>query len=263
MYNRFLMHLAPRRLARTYFGADIKCDVRDMIQATIMHFGAWEPHTSRVFERLIDPGSVVVDVGANIGYFTLLFSKLVGKKGRVIAIEPSPRITAMLEANVKRNGMENVRVVRAAVTGVAEPVTLYEAPRTNIGMTTTRADRGFAPTTTVDGLPLNQILTPDEARRTRLIKIDIEGAEVPVVEQLLDTLDFYSPDVAVAVEASPAENPEWATLFDRFLAAGFRAYDLGNNYDWLTLMDGTEVQPKRVRSLPSGQADLLFTRAEL
>ena len=67
----------------------------------------------------------------------------------------------------------------------------------------------------------------------------------------------------IAVEVNPDENPHWAQLFDRFSAAGFRAYDLGNDYDWLKLIDGVEARPRPVDALPPTQTDLLFTRAEL
>ncbi len=248
---------------RTYFGAEIDCDVRDMIQATIIHFRAWEPNTSAILSRLLEPGDLVVDVGANIGYYSLLFSKLVGPAGHVIAIEALPKLAQVLAHNLEQNDVRNVRVVNAAVAGEPGEVVLYEAPGTNIGMTTMRADRSFPATATVHALPLDRILTADEAKRTRLIKIDIEGAEPPVVERLLDTLDLYSPDLAVAVEANPIENPEWVQLFVRFRAAGFRAYDLGNDYDWVKLMDGVDAEPKLVAALPAAQTDLLFTRAEL
>jgi FkbM family methyltransferase len=115
-----------------------------------------------------------------------------------------------------------VRVVNVAVAGEPGEVVRYEAPRTNIGMTTTRADRGFPAAATVEALPLDHILTADEANRTRLIKIDIEGTEPPVVERLLDTLDLYSPELAVAVEANPLENPQWSGLFDPLPDRGFQ-----------------------------------------
>lgn len=263
LYNRLLMHFAPRHRVRTYFGAEIDCDARDMIQATIIHFRAWEPNTSLILSRLVRPGDVVADVGANIGYYTLLFSKLTGPTGNVVAIEALPKLAQILSRNLEQNGAANVRVVNAAVAGEPGEAVLYEAPRTNIGMTTTRADRGFPAAATVEALPLDHILTADEVKRTRLIKIDIEGAEPPVVERLLDTLALYSPELLVAVEANPLENPQWNGLFDRFRAAGFKAYDLGNDYDWMKLMDGVEAEPKRIDALPAGQADLLFTRAEL
>jgi FkbM family methyltransferase len=262
LYNRFLMHFAPVHLVRTYFGAEIECNARDMIQSTIIHFRAWEPNTSAILSRLVKPGDVVVDVGANIGYYSLLFSKLVGPKGKVVAIEALPKLAQILSRNLERNSATNVRVVNAAA-GEPGSVVLYEAPRSNIGMTTTRADRGFPEAATVQALPLEWILSNDEAAHTRLIKIDIEGGEVPVVERLLDTLALYSPELAVAVEANPIENPEWTELFERFRAEAFKAYDLGNDYDWMRMMAGVDAKATAIDALPAHQVDLLFTRKEL
>jgi len=261
VYNRLLMHLWPRHRVRTWFGAELDCDARDMIQATLTHFRAWEPNTSRAFAQVLKPGDIAVDVGANIGYFTLLFSRLVGPSGGVVAIEALPKLARVVAENAQRNSGSNVRVANVAVAASAGRMTVYEAPGTNIGMTTTRADRGFPESATVEALPLETILTEDELRRVRLVKVDIEGAEIPVMRHLLDTLDLYPAGLAVAVEANPAENPEWPELFECFLAAGFKAYDLCNDYDWLALMEGRTVEPKPLEALPPLQTDLLFTRS--
>ena len=90
-YNKALRILRPEHLATTYFGARIYCDPRDLIQRMILHFGVWEPDVSRVIEQSLAPGDVFVDIGANIGYDTLLASSCVGPTGRVVSIEASPR----------------------------------------------------------------------------------------------------------------------------------------------------------------------------
>ncbi len=263
VYNRLLMHLSPRHRVKTWFGAIIDCDVRDMIQATIIHFRSWEPNISRIFARIVGNGDTVVDVGANIGYYTLLFSKLVGPEGKVIAIEASPKIASTLAQNIAENHATNVRIANVAVASERGTATIYEAPRTNIGMTTTRPDRGFPVAGTVPALPLTEILTADEARRTRLIKIDIEGAEAPVVAGILDHLHAFPPDVAVAVEGDAATNPEWVGMFVRFRELGYHAYDLGNDYDWVELMAGRLREPRKLDAMPDGQVDVLFIRAEM
>ena len=84
-YNKALRILRPEHLATTY------CDPRDLIQRMILHFGVWEPDVSRVIEQSLAPGDVFVDIGANIGYDTLLASSRVGPTGRVVSIEASPR----------------------------------------------------------------------------------------------------------------------------------------------------------------------------
>ena len=260
LWNRALMHLAPRRQARTYFGAVLECDVRDMIQATIIHFGAWEPRISKQLSSLVGEGDVVVDVGANIGYYSLLLSKLAGPSGQVIAVEALPKLAEVIRRHALRNGAANVRVVNAAAVDSPRDVAIYEAPATNIGMTTTREDRGFVQAAIVQGLPVTDMLTPEELARVSLIKIDIEGGEAPVIRHFLDNIEQFPRFPAVAVEASVGEVPEWAELFDRFRALGYQAYDLHNDYDWLSLMNAEERPPTLLERLPATQTDILFTR---
>lgn len=260
LWNRLLMHLAPRQIARTYFGATFECDVRDMIQATIIHFGAWEPRLSTKLGSLIHPGDVVVDVGANIGYYSLLFADRVGPAGRVVAVEALPKLAAIVEENAARNGYDNVRVVNVAASDRPGEATLFEAPATNIGMTTTRADRGFPAVTTVKALPLTGILTKDELQRTTLIKIDIEGGEAPVIRHLLDNIGMFPAQPSIAVEASVTDNPEWTELFSQFIALGYRAFDLHNDYDWMSMLNFDPRPPAPVERLPQQQTDLLFIR---
>lgn len=259
LYNRFLMHFSPRKVVKTYFGAELECDVRDMIQATIIHFGVWEPRVSQALESLIKPGDTIVDVGANIGYYSALFAKVTGPTGHVVAIEALPKLAEVVARTARRNGFENIRTVNVAVSDRSGKVVLYEAPSTNIGMTTMREDRGFPASAVINALPLTEILTKTELTNVSLIKIDIEGAEIPVVRHFLDHLDQFPRRPAIAVEASIAENPDWAPLFERFLALGYQAYDLDNDYDWQSIMAGQIKIPTLLTALPPVQTDILFT----
>ena len=260
IWNRLLMHLAPRQQAMTYFGATLRCDVRDMIQATIIHFGAWEPAISHHLASVIRPGDTVVDVGANIGYYSLLFAKAVGPGGRVVAVEALPKLGRIVEEHAALNEIDNIRVANVAASSHAGQVEIYEAPSTNIGMTTTRSDRGFPAAGTVPALPLADILTDEELSEVSLIKIDIEGAEVPVVRQLLDDWQRFPNLRSLVVEASTADNPEWRQLFDRLKTMGFSAFDLHNDYDWLSMLDGERRKPTYLEQLPGIQTDILFTK---
>jgi FkbM family methyltransferase len=263
LYNRLLLQFWPRHRVRTYFGAWMDCDVRDLIQATIIHLRAWEPKSSRVFEQLLKPGDLAIDIGANIGYFTLLFAHHVGPTGKVVAIEALPRFADRAQNHLRLNGIDNVRLVNAAVTGKRQKIAVHEAPATNQGMTTIRADKGFPAVATVDGLPITEILTPDELSRAKLIKIDIEGAEYPVMRDLTRALDRLSPDVSIAVEISEPQNPQWKAIFATMKSAGFRVFDLRNSYDWLELIDSGDSCPALLGELPDRQIDILFTKKAL
>jgi hypothetical protein len=106
VYNRFF----PRSRATTVFGASFDCEAHDLIQASILHFGLWEPHMTALMKHLIEPDTVIVDIGANIGYYSLMFSQLAGHDGKVIAIEALPRLAEYVRENSARNGATNIDV---------------------------------------------------------------------------------------------------------------------------------------------------------
>ena len=253
----------PRRSATTYFGASMHCDTRDFIQATIAHFGTWEPNVSAVMEALVQPGDVVVDVGANVGYFTLLMSTLVGPKGRVVAIEAHPRIAAINRAHLEMNRITNVHLVTAAVTDEIGDVILYEGPASNIGSTSMMRFRAGSRSLRVAGVPLFDILSGETLSRISLIKIDIEGAEVPVVRALLDRIDEFSDRVALIVEAGVGSDVRWRSLFERFVAKGFHPYAIPNRYEWSGHFARSVASPRAVSALDERVVELLLTRRPL
>ncbi len=102
-----------------------------MITREVCFAGVYEPHISAMLRLLLGPPATFVDVGANWGYFTLLSSKLVGSEGRVISIEPDPRVFPVLEQNVALNNLTNVECFQQAASdgpGTVEVVRLVLLP---------------------------------------------------------------------------------------------------------------------------------------
>jgi FkbM family methyltransferase len=254
-----------RRLARTYFGGVMLCDIEDFTAGFIYHFGIWEPHISAFIADRLRPGDAFCDIGANIGYYSLLASHVVGPRGVVIAVEPSPPIFSILRENLALNGARNVRAVEAAVAAQAGRVALYRGPSWNSGMTTTLAEHGFKATDEVDALPLEEILRPDEISRLRLIKIDVEGAEAPILERLLGRIANYPPEMEIIAELAFAENASQSAilqrLVERFAAAGYSAFELPNTYDARSYMHfGGVIAPFPLKLPSIAQKDVLFSR---
>ena len=262
-YNKALRTLGPEHLATTYFGARLHCNPQDLIQRMILYFGVWEPDVSRVIEQNLSAGDVFVDIGANIGYDTLLASSRVGATGKVVSIEASPRTFALLQRNLAANpSSSNVRAVNAAVSDKPGTLDLYEINEGNIGAATTLASRGGTLMASVEALPLAEILKPDELARLRLIKMDVEGAEPPILRHLLEQLSRYPATMDIVVEASPEDDFEaWRDVFDRMSAAGFAAWAIENDYelDWY-LRWRRPATLQGVETMPTRQQDLLFTR---
>ena len=250
-------------VARTEAGARMRLNSCDLIQQYIFWFGVWEPNLTAFLNRILRPGDTFVDVGANIGYFTLLAARRVGPTGHVVAIDAAPPIFGLLQANLAMNETAMVRAVNAAVTGETGDVTITMGPDDNIGQTSLGGGTGKA--YRVAGEPLTNLLTPDELAAARAFKIDVEGAEAPVLNDLATHVDRLRHDVAIIVEISPAafqaSGLDLQAVLDRFTNRGFVPYRLANSYGVQEYIDRDHGRPpERIETWPAEQFDLLLVR---
>ena len=262
-YLKALKVLSIESCALTYFGARIYCNPKDLIQSCILGFGVLEPDVSFAIERNLAPGDVFVDVGANIGYDSLLALWRVGPSGKVVAIEAAPRTFAMLQRNLSlNNNPTNVRAVNVAASDSYGKLNLFEISETNIGAATTLASRGGKLMGAIGAIPLTDILTDEEIGRVRLIKMDVEGAEPIILRHLLEQLAMYPKTMDLIVEASPADNfGVWQDVFTRLRAAGFMAYEIPNSYGIESYIARQQQLPLRlIETVPEKQQDIFFTR---
>lgn len=229
-----------------------------MIQRKIAYFGIWEPNLTAYIRRTLKPEEVFVDVGANIGYYSLLAAPLVGSAGGVVAIEASPEIFKLLRQNIELNRAGNVRIVNCAAAHDAGDMNIYAAPSDNIGMTSTIPRDKNIFVGVVPALPLQDILTESEAIRTRLIKIDVEGAEPPILRSILENLDRYSRDCEIAAEVS-VDNEDVLALMHGY---GFNAYMVENDYSDAAYIGRVVRSPVRFDGTLTTQADFIFSRED-
>lgn len=236
------------------------------MQKYICYFGYWEPDlTSLVVDRL-KPGGVFIDVGANIGYFTLLASKLVGPSGVVVAIEASPTIYARLKRNVELNDASNVHLINMAVSDAVGVMKIYLGPSHNLGQTTTIGGQGYELEAEVPSAPLSQMVPTDLLRRATFIKIDIEGGEIPVLEDVVDNVLTVTMNVEVAAELWPsrdaAEARRVSRILEKFESEGFEWLQIRNDYRIESYFENRSRQTELCRpSFPLAETtDLIFRK---
>lgn len=161
--------------------------------------GSYELAEVRLCERLLRPGDVAVDVGANIGLYTLLFSSLVGAEGHVHSFEPAPENFTRLQVNLLLNDALNVSLSQAAVYSRPGTVSLnLFGPGLGAWHTLGRPElpnpyeRGktVTPTTSVDveAVTLDAYCAALGISEIALLKVDVEGAEPEVLEGAVDLL---------------------------------------------------------------------------
>jgi FkbM family methyltransferase len=256
----YLAHYDLRAIARARSGARFDCTTADLVQSTILYFGEWEPSLTRFLSETLQEGDVFVDVGANIGYFSLLASARVGPTGRVISIDASLSNFAALQANLRRNGVENVSGIHAAVMDRRQTIATYFGDEGNAGHASVIAGHGTRQEGTVEAYPLSDLVPPADWPRIRVIKVDVEGAEAEVLRGLLS-----GPPLADETEVVVEINPEWLhqrgesadAVVQAFRARGFHVYELDRSFPWETRSAPT-VKP--VRGQITSVADIIFSR---
>ena len=188
---RLLSALAPSHggliasLAEDLGGARFACDLSDALSREVCFTGAYEPPVSRVFQRHVPPGGMVVDAGANWGYFSLIAAAACGTTGKVIALEPDPRQYDALVRNVSLNAFTQVVSMRAAAAAAEGQVALigYEDGDANRGVSRMAApaqSTGSRPRFDVAATTIDAITA--SAPVVDAVKIDVEGAEDLVLE---------------------------------------------------------------------------------
>jgi len=133
----------------------------------------------------LESGDIFVDIGANIGYYTILAARLIGIDGKVFAIEPVPQTLKVLRFNIKLNGLRNVMVFDKAGWRARAKLKL-KIPMSEFG-SASYFRRGSLEVN-VDAIPLDEVLNCTNRLEIKLIKIDVEGAEYEVLKGLTETL---------------------------------------------------------------------------
>lgn len=146
---------------------------RDVMASETVVDDTSERFEAELFKKEVKKGMTVLDIGAHIGYYTLLAANLVGENGRVYAFEPHPHNFAVLEKNVRINGYKNVVLVQKAVSSKSEHINLYLSEwGTGHSLSNQVGKRSIV----VEAVPLDEFLGNDY--KVDVIKIDIEGAEM-------------------------------------------------------------------------------------
>lgn len=171
----------------------------DYVARSIFYSSNWEPEETALLRSLTPDGGTFLDVGANIGYFTLLASRWVGATGRVFAFEPVTSTHARLRRNIALNEASNVIPIQmgaASASGRAEIALEDDAGHSHLVSGGNTGNRQETITlTTVDAFVASKGL-----QRVDVLKIDVEGADFEVLRGAVTTLRRFQPVVLMEVE---------------------------------------------------------------
>jgi len=252
-----------RVLTTTVYGQRLFVDARDLsLSPGLILNGCWEANVTRALMSLVQPGMTVVEIGANVGYFTTLFGQLVGRQGRVCAFEGNPGVFELLTENIDINGMvPYVRAERMLVCDSCgereinllerhhgsgsmlefgdEFLAMYHDKKTTIAVPATTLDEYWK----------------DETGSIDLVKMDAEGSEPMIVNGMRGIL--AQPHLTVVCEfVKPffaGREPSAEGFLEELLAYGFALFKITNRGD---------IAPVSSREVLAGpdSVELVFTK---
>lgn len=156
-------------------------------------YGTYEPEHTEAFCRLMPAGGVVFDLGAHLGYYTLIASESVGAEGRVVAFEPEPDNLRRLRRNLALNKTSNVQIVEACVGAQAGTASFL------IGKTSRSGRMAEEGQLTVPVVSLDELVASGAYPPPDMVKMDIEGAEAQALEGARGLLVRHRPDILLSV----------------------------------------------------------------
>jgi FkbM family methyltransferase len=171
-------------VARIIHGLAMELDPEEWLQIDLRASGLLEPQTSALFEDILKPGDICIDVGAHVGYHSLIARRLVGESGRIFSLDPQPYHCSKLLTNAALNGFANIVVIVAAASNSDGFVSLPDQPRmdrSRLSLIGPGTKEG-APAFVVPTVTLQRLFEMYGLHRVDLLKIDVEGFELEVLE---------------------------------------------------------------------------------
>ena len=183
--------------------------------------GNFERHVVNAIRAEMVPGGVAYDVGAYVGYLTMVMSRCAGPDGTVVAFEASPRVLPALKANLAADEFANTEIVDRAVSDQSGTLSFEMYPYSTIGRISRDGTADDAVTVEVQAITLDEYVYELGNPPPNLIKIDVNGAELQVLQGADRLLREQAPKVLVEVRTRT--QPE---VTDLMAAAGYRARQL-------------------------------------
>jgi len=253
-------HILGRRfIRRRVRDFDMMLDLEDRgISRTLLLFGRREEEHVAILRRVLHEGMTVFDIGANIGYYALIESSLVGAGGCVLAIEPSPDNVKLLNRNLALNGCGNVQVLEMAVSDRGGRQSLHLSHQSNLN--TFHPTGSALPHLSDRSVDVETDTVPAIARRVGikpdLIRMDVEGHEVEVLRGLLPAIEAgeMAPMILFETHLSRySPDHDLAAPLRALFAAGYRVPYLASTSEVGT----TKIRERGYREGERLESDLI------
>lgn len=235
LYKRIIFPLNLfKGVKRKYVDDDnlvFELHLEDWIQQNIFFLGGYEKLELNLIKHSLQKGDVFVDIGANIGLYTLLASSLIGEEGKVLAFEPSTLNNERLRRNISLNKFENIVVEKVGVFDRDTQLAIYNNTKeANQGMVSSYLTE-YSSSETIDAISLDNYLHRYPLPKINFIKMDIEGGEYPALLGMKNTLLKYKPTLLIEIDDEILQRTPYTSqqIFSYLKELGYKDYYIDSN----------------------------------
>lgn len=173
----------------------------EYIQGHLFLFNSFEPQTEKIFRKFIKKGDIAFDIGANIGYMSLMMADCVGQNGFVFAFEPIQNNFKSLINNISLNKFNNIRYFKLAISNTNSIIKIYKPLDNNQGSYSMIVDpaKSNQEYEEVQTTTLDDFVEQKKIEAVNFIKIDVEGAEYEVIQGMHKTISKFRPIIFMEI----------------------------------------------------------------
>jgi len=257
--NHILKFIIPKE-TKTKEGVFLELDQSDPVASGAVALGVYERYESEIFRSKVKFGMAIIDIGANLGYYTAIASKLTGDKGLVVAFEPEPNFFKLLSRNIGRNNLKNVACFELAIAEKNGLTNLYLSNE-NKGHNSIIRSEELKTSVQVKTTTLDNFLDFQKIAKVDIIKMDIEGAEILALEGMKNTLIKHLP--LLFLEFSPHSitkiNRNPIDLLSILRGIGYSIFEINKARQRL---DSVTDFKKFIESIPKGKYADIYCEKE-
>ena len=214
------------------------------MQSQIFWYGYYSRDIILLLDKILMPGMVAIDVGANIGEITMVAAHRVGASGKVFAFEPMNSLYAQLQGHIESNQLSQVTAVKCGLSDQAGSAQLFSASEIfhdgteHMGLGTLYSSTARAtPTGVIEIDTLDKFVDGRDVTQVDLIKIDVEGAELPVLKGARNVLSRFRPYLIIEIQHETAEQAGYkaSDILEFLEPLDYRFYTIGRKAKLMAL----------------------------
>ncbi len=213
--------------ARLYTGDKLRVDLSSSVGRSIWLRHVYEMDVEKAIRNILGKGDVFIDIGANVGYFSVIASRIIGKSGKVYAFEAIPKICGLLSESIAINDIKNIMLFNNAVYSEKNKV-LFHCMK-NSAFSHISGDNTSDNAIETDSITLDSML--HKLGKVDVMKIDVEGAEMNVLLGGEKLIDRYKPRIVMEVQDWSLQrfNYNSKDIISFLGKLGYKVYDLKGN----------------------------------